>query len=330
MASITSATAIATTDLLTQWGNIVVGNWTVNAGSIGNGTISASWNAQHTAIQGSFQLNNPSIPSGSWTVASDPGSGTLKQTEVNSDGSKGVTTITQLGSNQFSQQTQCANQDNSPGETNNTLCTVSSDGNTITQQVSNRMLNGASLPDVTVVLTRSAVATPAPTAATITPTLLFDYATAVAGNWSVSAQGVGGGGLSIAFNSAGNALIGHFQLSGVPSATFNVSQDPNNPGQLIQSQINSDGTTATVTIVQVPPPSSAARGATAASGSSYAASTSCGGSAAARGAGGLETSNTLATFSNGGSTMTHTVTNRQIGGVSQPDITVTFTRLSTV
>jgi hypothetical protein len=335
MSSVYAATAIATPDLLNQWANVIVGNWLIQAGDVGNGTLAAKWNISKTAIMGSFQLNNKDIPSGVWTVALDPTSGLLKQTQVNSDGSKSVTTISNQGPNQWTMSVGCVTQAGAQGETETTFCTVSSDGNSLTHKVTNRLLNGQALPDIAVTFTRTTAQTTA--AAVITtpvPSLLARYAKSILGEWDIAVPGFGTGSFSASWNADFTGLQGHFQLSGVPSGTWTLGIDPST-GQLLQKQTNSDGSTNTISIVPIPTVNVTAAAQVPPGGYSeeYAMTNGCASGAAAATAPGaasgrqlVESSNTLAGISIDGNTMNHKVTNRVKNGQAQPDINVVFTR----
>jgi hypothetical protein len=138
-----------------------------------------------------------------------------------------------------------------------------------------------------------------------TNTLLSQWGNAIVGNWKVT--GPGSGTFTAAWNPTQTALSGTFSMTGYPNVRWTASIASS--GQLVQNNINSDGTTAKVVI------SSLGNG-------EFSAAAACASAESMQ----IGSSNTTVPFSNSGNTMTHELSNVVSQGVSQPNMAIVFSR----
>jgi hypothetical protein len=153
------------TTLLSQWGNTIVGNWSLKSSSFGGtGTFTAAWNSTKTALNGTFEMTG--FPSAAWITSVDS-SGNVVQNQIDSNGTTAKITITGVvtsaatattsGGGTYSTATTCNTSAAGAVSTigsSNTFVTVSSDGNTMTHQLSNQVSYGQMLPNAAIIFTR--------------------------------------------------------------------------------------------------------------------------------------------------------------------------------
>jgi len=141
---------------LLEWGNLWVGSWSIQ-GAIGgdggktivaSGNHTISWGSGQTALTAICVMPSFGSPDGlsmRWTAVWDSASGTIKQTSVDADGTTEVAFISKNASGQWGWQ-QTRSFPNGASETNTSTFTISSSGKTVTQNITNRVLNGAAQP----------------------------------------------------------------------------------------------------------------------------------------------------------------------------------------
>ncbi|MGD0568463.1 MAG: hypothetical protein ABSA78_08655 [Candidatus Sulfotelmatobacter sp.] len=138
--------------LLQEWGQLMAGKWKIQSAQPGDGGALAVSNGNHTIswMEGGGALEAVCIPpdNGStaaasrgsrWLAVYDSASGQIKQTTVNADGTTDVAFIGKKNGQWGWNQTRTF--PNGATETNCAEFTVSDGGKTITQHVSQRVLN---------------------------------------------------------------------------------------------------------------------------------------------------------------------------------------------
>ncbi|MBZ5508219.1 MAG: hypothetical protein LAO78_22385 [Acidobacteriia bacterium] len=147
--------AIAQNNLL-EWGSLWVGSWSIQGAIAGDGGKILVANGSHTIRWGSdqtFLIADCIMPvfdsstglSMRWTAVFDSATGTIKQTSVDSDGTTEVAFISKDANGLWGWQ-QTRSFPNGATETNVSTFTISNGGKTVTQNVTNRVLQGATQP----------------------------------------------------------------------------------------------------------------------------------------------------------------------------------------
>ena len=143
---------MADAGLLKEWGQLMAGKWTIQSAQAGDGGALAVSSGSHTIswMEGGGALEASCIaPAGVGTAAASPGSrwvavydsasGQIKQTTVYGDGTTDVAFIGKKNGQWGWNQTRSF--PNGATETNCSTFTVTDGGKTITQHVSERVLN---------------------------------------------------------------------------------------------------------------------------------------------------------------------------------------------
>jgi hypothetical protein len=141
---------------LLEWGNLWVGSWSIQGATAGDGgkilvasgNHTITWGSGQTALTARCLMPIFSSPGGlniQWTAVWDSTSGTIKQTSVDSDGTTEVAFISKNASGQWGWQ-QTRSFPNGATETNVSTFVFTNAGKTVTQSVTNRVLQGATQP----------------------------------------------------------------------------------------------------------------------------------------------------------------------------------------
>ena len=316
-ASATASAAVqeaTTSPVFQNWTNIIVGQWAIQFTSPGqnpgNGSISVQLLPDKSTLQANFTM---ATQSGSWNAVWDSSLGTIRQNTVGSDGSTVLALITQQGENQWSWGQTC-NFANGQIETNVDLVTVADGGKTLNHLVTNRMMDGRPLPDITMVLTRSGIATsPSISAPVQQPTTIKDFqdwANIIVGRWAIRftspGDNPGDGSVSVQLLPDKNTLQGNFKM-GTQSGSWKALWD-SSLGVIRQNTTSSDGSTVLALITRQGE-------------NQWSWGQTCNFSN-----GQIETNIDQVTVADGRNTLNHLVTNRMMNGRSLPDITMVLTR----
>jgi formylglycine-generating enzyme required for sulfatase activity len=139
---------------LKEWGKIIVGHWDIEfinpPTGLGNGSVSVRWLQDGSVLEGTFNMGRLT---GKWTALWDSASGLIQQKTVNSDGSTVLAFILKTGANRWLWGQTC-NFSSGQRETNIDMVTVADGGNTLNHLISNRMMDGRTLPAIGMVLKR--------------------------------------------------------------------------------------------------------------------------------------------------------------------------------
>jgi hypothetical protein len=147
--------ATATNNLL-EWGSLWVGSWSIQGAIAGdggnilvaNGNHTISWGTGQTSLTAQCEMpvfGSSSTLSMRWTAVWDTASGTIKQTSVDADGTSEVALISKNTSGLWTWQ-QTRSFPNGATETNVSTFSISNAGKTVTQNITGRVLKGATQP----------------------------------------------------------------------------------------------------------------------------------------------------------------------------------------
>lgn len=141
---------------LLEWGSLWVGSWSIQGATAGdggkilvaNGSHTISWGADQSSLTAECIMpvfDSTGGLSMRWTAVFDTATGAIRQTSVDSDGTSEVALISKNANGQWGWQ-QTRNFPNGAVETNVSTFTISNGGRTVTQNVTNRVLKGATQP----------------------------------------------------------------------------------------------------------------------------------------------------------------------------------------
>jgi hypothetical protein len=145
------------TGILQEWGQLWAGKWTIQGATPGeggaidvaSGSQTINWMDGNQALEGlciPALVNQSAASAGTrWIAVLDSASGAIKQSGVGSDGTTEVAFISKLSTGQWGWQ-QTRSFPNGSTETNTSTFTLGDAGRTVTQRITNRVLNGAKQP----------------------------------------------------------------------------------------------------------------------------------------------------------------------------------------